>query len=515
VIKRTLPSLLVIMILGLILAACGGAPPAAQPTQPAEPAAAQPTDAPAATEAATAAPAASEAASEAPAATEAPAEPTAAPSPTPVAVNTFDEQAAAGRTVIRWFVGLGAGGQPAQIEAQQAAVDQFNQSQQEIYLALEIVQNETAYDALATQIAAGNAPDIIGPVGVKGLGSFDGQWLDLSEQIAKNNLDLSEYDPALIDFYNFEGQGQIGLPFGVFPSFVYYNKDLFDEAGLAYPPQSFGEQYEGQEWTMDALRELGLKLTVDENGNDASMAEFDPEAIVQFGFVPQWGDDPRAVGTMFGAASMNQEGSAVVPENWVAGWQWWYDGMFKDHFIPNQAYLDSELLGGNAFSSGNVAMGYSHLWYTCCIDTENVQNWDIAVMPSYNGAVTAKLHGDTFSILNTTKSPDAAFTVLQYLLNNTELLNVYGAFPAKQSLQGGFFSSLDEKFAPNKVNWQVAVDSLAYADNPNHEAGLPNFLKSQDAITAFGTLLRSQGDLDVAAEAAKLQSELQAIYDEK
>jgi multiple sugar transport system substrate-binding protein len=501
-----------VVVLAMALAACGGQAPAAEPPT-AAPAAAAPTEAAPEPTAAPAAPAPTEAA---PAATEAPA-PTEAPPPTatPVAVNTFDEQAAAGRTVVRWFVGLGAGGQPAQIEAQEAAVEAFNASQDEIYLALEIVQNETAYDALATQIAAGNAPDIVGPVGVKGLGSFAGQWLDLSDLIAANDVDLAEYDPALIEFYNFEGEGQIGLPFGVFPSFVYYNKDLFDEAGLPYPPQQFGEQYDGQEWNLDTVREIGLLLTVDENGNDATMSEFDPNKIVQFGFVPQWGDDPRAVGTMFGAASLNDDGTAVIPDNWLAGWQWYYDGMFKDHFIPNQSYLDSDLLGGNAFSSGNVAMGYTHLWYTCCIASENVSNWDIAVMPSYDGATTAKLHADTFSILKDTKNPEAAFTVLEYLLNSTDLLSVYGAFPAKQSLQESFFADLDAKFAPNKVNWQVAVDSLAYPDNPNHEAGLPNFLKSQDAITAFGVLMRSTPDLDVAAEADSLKAELQGIFDEK
>lgn len=502
---RRIPSLIaLVVVLALALAACGGQAPSTPP-------AAEATTAPAAE-----APAATEApAAEAPAATEAPAPTEAAPpTATPVAVNTFDEAAAAGRTVVRWFVGLGAGGQPEQIAAQEAAVERFNESQDAIYLALEIVQNETAYDALATQIAAGNAPDIVGPVGVKGLGSFAGQWLDLSDLIAANNVDLAQYDPALVQFYNFAGEGQIGLPFGVFPSFIYYNKELFDEAGLPYPPQAFGEQYDGDEWNMETLRELGLLLTVDANGNDATMPEFDPEQIVQFGFVPQWGDDPRAIGTMFGAASLNEDGQAVIPDNWLAGWQWYYDGMFSDHFIPNQAWLDSELLGGNAFSSGNVAMGYSHLWYTCCIDAEKVQSWDIAVMPSYNGEVTAKLHADTFSILKDTKNPEAAFTVLQYLLNSTDLLGAYGAFPAQQSLQPAFFESLDEKFAPNKVNWQVAVDSLAYPDNPNHEAGLPNFLKAQDAITAFGTLLRSTPDLDVRGEATKLRDELQGIFDE-
>jgi ABC-type glycerol-3-phosphate transport system substrate-binding protein len=37
-------------------------------------------------------------------------------------------------------------------------------SQDEFELVLEIVDNDVAYDTLATQIAAGNAPDIVGPL---------------------------------------------------------------------------------------------------------------------------------------------------------------------------------------------------------------------------------------------------------------------------------------------------------------------------------------------------------------
>ena len=40
--------------------------------------------------------------------------------PTPVAVDTFDPAAAGGRTVVKWYVGLGTGTNPAQVETQQA-----------------------------------------------------------------------------------------------------------------------------------------------------------------------------------------------------------------------------------------------------------------------------------------------------------------------------------------------------------------------------------------------------------
>src|SRR5919201_908462 len=78
------------------------------------------------------------------------------PTPTPVAVDTYDPSAASGRTVIKWYVGLGTGAQPPQIESERKVVDQFNKSQSSIYVQLQIVDNRVASNTLATQIAAGN-----------------------------------------------------------------------------------------------------------------------------------------------------------------------------------------------------------------------------------------------------------------------------------------------------------------------------------------------------------------------
>ena len=108
------------------------------------------------------------------------------------------EEAPAGKTQVRWFVGLGAGTDEGAIPLEEAFVEAYNASQDEIELVLEIVDADSAYDALATQIAAGNAPDIVGPVGIKGRDSFKGAWLDLAPLIEANNYDLSAFDPGML-----------------------------------------------------------------------------------------------------------------------------------------------------------------------------------------------------------------------------------------------------------------------------------------------------------------------------
>jgi multiple sugar transport system substrate-binding protein len=139
---------------------------------------------------------------------------------------------------VRWYIGLGAGGNPEEIEKEKTFVEKFNGQYGDQYcLVMDIVQNATAYDVLKTQIASGDMPDIVGPVGIRGLASFEGAWLDLTPLIAGSGYDLADFNPELIKFYQFGASGeQLGIPFAVYPSALWYNKELFDEAGLAYPP---------------------------------------------------------------------------------------------------------------------------------------------------------------------------------------------------------------------------------------------------------------------------------------
>jgi len=444
------------------------------------------------------------------AATAAPAAPTAAPSTGPVQ--------------IRWFVGLGAGSDEPTFAPQQAIVDQFNASQNEIRLVLEIVDNDTAYDALATQIAGGNAPDVVGPVGIRGRDSFKGAWLDLQPFMDAANYDLSDFDPAMVDFYRVQEEGQLGIPFAIFPSFVLYNKDLFDEAGLAYPPHEYGAPYidasgNERDWNMDTLRELSMELTVDRNGNEATSPNFDPANIVQFGWMNQW-TDPRGIGTFFGSGDLvAPDGSAQIPAAWEAAWRWTYEGWWTDYFIPNGPYGGAEFLQGpgGPFSSGNLGMAHLHLWYVATWALGDVNfSWDLAATPNYDGEITSKMHADTFGILKGSRNPEAAFKVLTYLLSPEvapQLLDIYGGMPARISLQESWLNNYFEtNFPGQNIDKQVVIDSMEYADNPNHESYMPSFLETTDRYNEFWNRLANEPGLDFDAELATLKNALQTIF---
>jgi len=437
------------------------------------------------------------------------------------------EEPSGDRSQVRWFVGIGAGGQPEQAEAQQTVVEEFNASQEEIELVIEIVDNDVAYETLATQIASDNPPDIIGPVGRDGSNAFSGLYLDLEPLVDSTGFDTSIWPAETIENFR-EPDGTLpGLPFASFPSFIYYNPALFDEAGLPYPPQEYGPdgvtvygegtEYEGT-WDFAKVAEIGAILAVDANGNDATSADFDGANTTQWGFVWQWTDRLFQQGSFWGAGyPLTDAGTADVPQAWEDEWRWYHDAVWGTGFAPGQEELDA--LGGNAFQSGAVAMAGSHLWYTCCIrdDANNITGdfFDIAVMPSHDGVVTTNMHADTFRILASTQNPDEAFTVLTYLLTDAALplLTAYGAAPADPALTEDFFASLEERY-PQGVNWQVALDSAAFADVPSHEQFLAGWEEYKEAMDTLQSAILTDPALNLDTSIVELETNLTSIFEE-
>lgn len=420
---------------------------------------------------------------------------------------------------IRWLTGLGAVNAQEASAVQQVVAD-FNASHPVYQLTVDYVISPTVYNTLDAQIAANDPPDIVGPIPLSFTLGSSHQWLDLAPLIEASGHDLTRFDPALIDRYRTKGGAQIGLPFAVFPSMTYYNRALFDEAGLNYPPQAYGEAYilpdgSAAEWNFDTLAEVAQLLTLDANGNNATEPAFDPSRIVQYGFAPQ-NQDPRVIGSYFGAASLiAPNGQTVeIPQAWNTAWHWVYDGLYSDHFIPDLGTQASDPFGsGNPFNAGKVAITLAPLGYTCCLSGLG-GNWDLAAVPSYNGQTTAVLDGDTFHILTSSPNPEAAFEVLTYLVGDAapELLPLTGGLPADPALRDAYFDGLDAQF-PHGVNWQVAVDSLAFADDPSFAGDLPNYASAMQRLDGFRIRLFGTAGLNLEAEIEALEADLQALAD--
>jgi multiple sugar transport system substrate-binding protein len=446
-----------------------------------------------------------------------------APANTPIAIG--GSTPAPGQTEIRWYCCLGGGDAPEQVAVEKQVVEQFNASHPNIHVTFEAVPYAGANDALATEIASGNGPDIVGPVGIGGANAFHGQWLDLAPLIASTNYDLSGFPPDAVDIYKLD-EGQVGIPFAIYPSVLFYVPSLFEEAGLNPPPHNYGEKYtmpDGSQvdWTYDTVREIAKILTVDNNGKDATQEGFDPTNIVQWGFEPQR-DDLRGLGAYFGAGSLAAADgkTAQIPEPWKTGWKFWYDSMWNDHISMTGPVFQSPDINPEdyPFFTGKVAMSENFLWSTYGL--EGLEgDWDMGAVPSNAGQVTSAFNADTFRILKDTKHPDEAFEVLSYLLGEAapDLLAAYGGMPARTDEQAAFFEGQNQTFT-QKPDWQVAVDSIPFADNPNFEAFMPAYNETLGLVGSGGkytTKWQTDQGLNMDQEFESLRSEIQAIWDKQ
>lgn len=455
----------------------------------------------------------------------------AAPAEEMAATEAPAEAPAGDKVQIRWFVGLGTGTDPQQVATQEEVVADFNASQDAIELVLEIVPYESGRDTLATQIASGAGPDIIGPVGWGGSNAFYGQWLDIGPYIESTGFDTSVFDPALVSSYQTE-EGQVGLPFAVFPSAVYYVPAYFDEVGLAYPPQNYGDMYELDgamvEWNWETLTEVAKRLTIDINGLNSTEDGFDPTQIVQVGYSPQWQTHPNYIGSFVAGAAKIFEGDApgsyvsTYPDSWKEAMQWYYDGMYGEQpFIPTGPLSGAPEFGnGNVFNTGKAAMAVTPLWYTCCLGEfrDAGLEFQAGVLPNGpDGVPHGRVDADTFRIWKGTAHPEEAFTVLAYLITTgaDKLLPQYGALPAIPEKQAAFFEvkSQDYPFVTQET-WDVFKAGLAYPDAPSAEQYQPNWNEAWARQQTFLDLLNNTApaDLDFDVEWQKMIDDLNVIY---
>jgi len=432
---------------------------------------------------------------------------------------------------VTWFVGLGTGTSASQLAAEHKVVDEFNKgvgAKDNITLVIQIAgNNNTATDQLTTEMAAGAAPDIVGPVGVAGSNAFVDQWMDLAPLISKNKYDLTAFDPNFVKFFQLANGGYGAIPFAAYPALLYYNQAAFDDAQLPYPPTKFGATYKlnGKElpWNYTTLAEVAKLLTVDKAGNDATSAKFDPKNIVQYGLNFQWAAMRLILTDIQPAAFYDAAKKTVtIPSAWKTATQWVWDGLWKDHYISTSSAEASSLFSPSAFASGHIAMAIVPLWYTCCLTDGTTGKalpvkWNFGVVPaSLDGKPHVAEDADTFRIMKSTKNADAAFTVLSYLLNDAvpELSLAYGAYPARTSDQAGFQKSLSATYTQG-LNFSVITDSFKYLNSAalHHEAYVPDFNQVQDRFASFDSLLFGDGGakMDVNAELAKLEKDLNGM----
>lgn len=248
---RYLRPLLLTMILTL-LAACGQASTTANvpTTAPQAPAATSapveapaPTDAPAAEPAVTSAPTEMAVETAAPAETAAPeaetaapaveAAPTAVPTPTP-GISTVGTGAT---KIVWWHISTA----DDQRENWATLANKFVADHPDVSIEITVLENEAFKAKLATAMQSGSPPDIFQSWGGGVLKQYADAGLvqDLTPALGQNGWGDS-FQPGPLSLYTFDGK-TYGVPWNAGMIGFWYNKTLFEKAGIASPPATWTE----------------------------------------------------------------------------------------------------------------------------------------------------------------------------------------------------------------------------------------------------------------------------------
>ena len=145
-------------------------------------------------------------------------------------------------------------GSPAEIATHQAVADAFMDEHPEIKIEILSAPWGDYFTKVQTLWASGDAtqiPDVLFLTPVLPYAA-QGVLENLDPYIEKAGYDLEDYWPSLLDLSSFDGS-VYGFPRDSGLEVLYYNKDIFDEAGLEYP---------NDDWTWDDLRAAAEALTV-------------------------------------------------------------------------------------------------------------------------------------------------------------------------------------------------------------------------------------------------------------
>lgn len=421
-----------------------------------------------------------------------------------------------GRTNVTIFVGMGTGTDPDQIKAQEELAAKFNSGHERIEVEFLIVPHEQAGERFLAMAAGGNAPQLVGPNGISTVAQFFDSWADVTPFIEAENFDTSDFYGPAVELNHYPDK-TVGLPLGLFPSFIFYNKDMFDAAGIDYPTHDYNDP----SWNLDKLRDIAMELTLDVNGNNAKSPDFDASKIVQWGFDDSW-TDARGFLTRFGAPNVGRpttedyRTAVVNSEEWVYGLDWLNRAVWEDHFVPDATVQQArDAAGVDPFGTNQVAMFYSHTWFMAEGLVDLPFEYDFAPAPfNQKGQRIARIHADTFTIPKNAQNQEAAWEVLKWLTAPEQIVDVcliYGCIPARRSVETEFSKRLAERYPD--VDLDVIFAAIDYLDNPNHESFVPEWGRINDVLNNNFSAVYLR-PIDAKAVLDRTNQEVQQILDE-
>ncbi|GBG05820.1 ABC transporter substrate-binding protein [Paenibacillus agaridevorans] len=348
----------------------------------------------------------------------------------------------------------------------------------------------THYTNLKVDLASGDGPTVF---------LLDGPYIaQYAEEGAIENLTDRLKEISLQDYYGFDAiknaKGEyFAVPQAIQVNVLYYNKDMFDEANVAYPTA---------DWTTDDVYAAAQKLT-DKDKKQYGIGLANHFRYGWYTTIRQFGgdllDETRTKSTF--------ASDPKVKEALIYMKKFWDEGL-----TPSLLEQEGEVTPnhGTWFPRGITAMFYDNFARRLSNDQEGI-NYDVALMPKGVGGVNySALVANSWVLdakANDTEK-EAGWKFIQYFLSD-EAQELNASLAEGITANKAMADAALSKHQGNPANIKVFLDSMEHASNVGDNPLWEEWIGAIDPL--FTEYLA--GKLDIEELLKKGDTAAQAVLD--
>lgn len=277
----------------------------------------------------------------------------------------------------------------------QAIVDAFEKANPDITVKVTTTDYANYFTKLQTDLSAGTQADVFDV----DAGSYAGYAAD-GVLAPLDGIDASAYRGSVLDTYKTDGT-QYGLPTSFSNVVLFYNRDLFDKAGIAYPTK---------DWTWADEKAAAEKLT------DAAAGVWGDYQPVSYN---EYYKAVQQAGGQFldkdGTAAAFDDAAGEKAADWIAG----KSGKVMPSAADGAGTADFDT---NLFKDGKLAMWHTGIWMFSTLG-ELPFGWDVQVEPGDTQKASATF-SNAVVVSKDAKDKSAAQKWAEYLSSSKEMVDV-------------------------------------------------------------------------------------------
>jgi multiple sugar transport system substrate-binding protein len=305
-----------------------------------------------------------------------------------------------------------------------------------------------------TQIIGGSPPDIFTAYNIDIFRTLCEKkaLLDLTPYIQKYKVDMTDFWSQQKPYLYYDDGKIYGLPDNLTDLVLYYNKRLFNEAGIAIPSDT---------WTLEDMLTAAKKLT-----------KRDPNSgrTKQYG-IYYWKRIQPIIWQFGGQLYTDDRKKCILdsPES-LAGIQFLYDLQFKHHVMPSLAEENQITNLGNwggamnLFAAEKVAMLVGGRYMTIIYRQQKDLDWSISPLPLGKFPTNHAL-SKAFIIPYNAKHPEESFRFVKFLADRDDQLIVSRTgegIPCRISVATSAEFLYNPAFPKEDKN-QIYIDGMKFA----------------------------------------------------